>query len=153
MTTGIATEVYSVLAEIVGAGYISMEPAICEGYRSGPGGYESGLGYERVMTRIPGCVILPETVDEVAGLLGQEFPELGPEEAQKIVTVTLGHGNLRDDFYSDEVTRPKEDERIVVHPARIDADVNSVVSFEGKLFNVLDISELEDGRFRYFLKR
>lgn len=94
-----------------------------------------------------------ETVDEVAELLGQEFPELGPEEAQKIVTVTLGHGNLRDDFYSDEVTRPKEDERIVLHPARIDADVNSVVSFEGKLFNVLDISELEDGRFRYFLKR
>lgn len=55
----ISQEIYDVLAEIVGKEYISMDPAICEGYRSGPGGYESGLGYERVMTCIPGCVILP----------------------------------------------------------------------------------------------
>ena len=49
----------------MGSRYISDDPAICEGYRSGPGGYESGLGYERVMTKIPGAVILPRTTEEV----------------------------------------------------------------------------------------
>ena len=36
-----------------------------EGYRSGPAGYEAGLGYERVMTKIPGAVIMPKTTEEV----------------------------------------------------------------------------------------
>jgi glycolate oxidase len=61
----ITIEIYEVLTEIVGQEYISIDPAICEGYRSGPGGYESGLGYERVMTCIPGCIILPRTTEEV----------------------------------------------------------------------------------------
>ena len=56
----ISKEIYKVLEAIVGPEYISDDPVICEGYRSGPGGYENGLGYERVMTKIPGCVIMPK---------------------------------------------------------------------------------------------
>jgi glycolate oxidase len=71
MTTNrmITKEVYDILAEIVGKEFVSVDPAICEGYRSGPGGYESGLGYERVMTKIPGCVVLPVTSDEVSRIV------------------------------------------------------------------------------------
>ena len=61
----ISKEIYNALEAIVGAEYISDDPVICEGYRSGPGGYENGLGYERVMTTIPGCVIMPRTTEEV----------------------------------------------------------------------------------------
>jgi glycolate oxidase len=61
----ITKEVYSILKGIVGEENVSSDPAICEGYRSGPGGYEAGLGYERVMTKIPGCVILPANTAEV----------------------------------------------------------------------------------------
>jgi glycolate oxidase len=61
----IAKEAYKGLEAIVGKEYISAEPAVCEGYRAGPGGYECGLGYERVMTKIPGCVIMPRTTEEV----------------------------------------------------------------------------------------
>src|SRR4030066_432592 len=62
---GIHKEAYNSLESTVGARYIADDPAICEGYRSGPGGYESGLGYERVMTTIPGAVILPKSTEEV----------------------------------------------------------------------------------------
>jgi len=31
---------YTVLESIVGAEYLSDDPVVCEGYRSGPGGYE-----------------------------------------------------------------------------------------------------------------
>jgi FAD/FMN-containing dehydrogenase len=61
----IVKEAYKALEAIVGLKYISDDPAICEGYRSGPGGYESGLGYERVMTKIPAVVILPRSTEEV----------------------------------------------------------------------------------------
>ncbi len=61
----ISKEVYKVLEAIVGEEYLSSDPVVCEGYRSGPSGYEAGLGYERVMTKIPGCVILPLTTEEV----------------------------------------------------------------------------------------
>jgi glycolate oxidase len=61
----ISKEAYKVLEAIVGEEYISADPVVCEGYRSGPGGYEAGLGYERVMTKIPACVILPLTTEEV----------------------------------------------------------------------------------------
>jgi hypothetical protein len=61
----ISKEAYKALETVVGSKYLSDDPAICEGYRSGPGGYESGLGYERVMTKIPGAVILPRTTEEV----------------------------------------------------------------------------------------
>ena len=57
----IQKQAYSALESVVGAKYITDDPALCEGYRSGPGGYESGLGYERVMTTIPGAVVLPRT--------------------------------------------------------------------------------------------
>src|SRR4030066_237055 len=62
---GIHKEAYNSLESTVGSRYIADDPSICEGYRSGPGGYESGLGYERVMTKIPGAVILPRTTEEV----------------------------------------------------------------------------------------
>jgi hypothetical protein len=58
-------EVYNILEDIVGHEYISADPVICEGYRAGPAGYECGLGYERVMIRVPGCVIMPRTTEEV----------------------------------------------------------------------------------------
>jgi FAD/FMN-containing dehydrogenase len=61
----IVKEAYKALEAIVGPKYISDDPAVCEGYRSGPGGYESGLGYERVMTKIPAVVILPRNTEEV----------------------------------------------------------------------------------------
>jgi len=61
----ISKEAYKVLEAIVGEEYISSDPVVCEGYRSGPSGYEAGLGYERVMTKIPGGVILPLTTEEV----------------------------------------------------------------------------------------
>ena len=61
----ISKEIYNVLESIVGNKYISDDPVICEAYRSGPGGYESGLGYERVMTRVPGCIVMPKTTEEV----------------------------------------------------------------------------------------
>jgi len=61
----ISKEAYKVLEAIVGEEYISADPVVCEGYRSGPSGYEAGLGYERVMTKIPGCVIMPLTTEEV----------------------------------------------------------------------------------------
>ena len=38
----IVKEAYNALESIVGSEYISDDPAICEGYRSGPGGYEAG---------------------------------------------------------------------------------------------------------------
>ncbi|HEY55759.1 MAG TPA: hypothetical protein G4N91_05800, partial [Dehalococcoidia bacterium] len=43
----ISKEAYKGLEAIVGSEYISADPAVCEGYRAGPGGYECGLGYER----------------------------------------------------------------------------------------------------------
>jgi len=61
----ISKEAYKVLESIVGSEYISDDPAICEGYRAGPGGYECGLGYERVMTKVPGGVVMPRTTEEV----------------------------------------------------------------------------------------
>src|SRR5512136_1357581 len=61
----ISKDILNVLESIVGDRYISADPVICESYRSGPGGYEAGLGYERIMTTIPGCVIMPRTTEEV----------------------------------------------------------------------------------------
>ncbi len=61
----ISSEVYEILEAIVGKSNISNNPTICEGYRCGPGGYEAGLGYERVMTQVPACVIMPANTEEV----------------------------------------------------------------------------------------
>ena len=49
----ISKQAFNALNSVVGEKYISDDPAICEGYRSGPGGYEAGCGYERVMCTIP----------------------------------------------------------------------------------------------------
>jgi hypothetical protein len=61
----ISKEAYNALESVVGARYISDDPVVCEGYRSGPGGYEAGTGYEKVMTVIPAVVILPRNTEEV----------------------------------------------------------------------------------------
>ncbi len=89
----------------------------------------------------------------IADLLLLDYPELGSEQAEKIALAVIQPGSIRDDLYSEDVDRRKEDELLVRFPARIDADVRSVVSFEGRLFCVLDIAELDDGRFGYLLKR
>jgi len=62
---GIAKRAYNALESIVGQQYITDDPAVCEGYRCGPGCYESGLGYERVMTKVPAAVMLPRSTEEV----------------------------------------------------------------------------------------
>ena len=41
----ISKEIYSVMEAVVGSENTSDDPVICEGYRSGPGGYENGLGH------------------------------------------------------------------------------------------------------------
>ncbi len=41
----IVKKAYKALAAVVGEKYLSDDPVICEGYRSGPAGYEAGLGY------------------------------------------------------------------------------------------------------------
>ncbi len=61
----IKKEALNALESIVGDRYLSDDRAICESYRSGPGGYEAGLGYERVMTTIPAAVVLPRTTEDV----------------------------------------------------------------------------------------
>ncbi len=61
----ISKEAFNALESVVGEKFISDDAAICEGYRSGPGGYEAGCGYERVMTTIPAVVILPRNTEEV----------------------------------------------------------------------------------------
>ena len=104
----ISKEIYKVFEAIVGPAHVSDDPVICEGYRSGPGGYENGLGYERVMTRVPGCVIMPRTTEEVSadrqGLLPPRHP-LCP----------LQHGILRTPVPSPcggrPADRPEADER------------------------------------------
>ena len=61
----IVTQAYKAIENIVGSRYISDDPAIMQGYKSGPGGYEAGLGYERVMTVLPAAVALPKDADEL----------------------------------------------------------------------------------------
>jgi hypothetical protein len=65
----IVKEAYKALEAVVGAKYLSDDPVICEGYRSGPGGYEAGTGYEKVMTKIPGAVIMPKTTEETQSIV------------------------------------------------------------------------------------
>ncbi|MBP2625944.1 MAG: linked oxidase domain protein [Firmicutes bacterium] len=61
----IKKDVFQALAAIVDPQYISDDPVILAAYRSGPGGYESGNGYERMMTKLPGAVILPRTTEDI----------------------------------------------------------------------------------------
>ncbi len=53
----------------MGREYFTTDPVLCEGYRAGPAGYECGLGYEKVMTRIPKGVILPKKTSEVQAIV------------------------------------------------------------------------------------
>lgn len=54
---------------IVGRGFFTVDPVLCEGYRAGPRGYECGHGYERVMTHLPAGIILPKTSLEVQAIV------------------------------------------------------------------------------------
>ncbi|MDD7408870.1 MAG: FAD-binding oxidoreductase [Anaerovoracaceae bacterium] len=56
---------YEAIKAVVGEKNITDDPVDCMGYRSGPGGYESGTGYERVMTRLPGAVCMPRTTKDI----------------------------------------------------------------------------------------
>jgi glycolate oxidase len=60
----IPREAYEVLVSVVGSEYISEDPVDCEAYRYGPGGYEN-IGYGRIMPKVPACVVMPQTTDEV----------------------------------------------------------------------------------------
>ncbi len=93
------------------------------------------------------------SMPSLADLLALDFPELTSEQAEKIVKAVLFPELRHDDLYSEDVEWVKADEVLVRHPARIDADVRNVVIFERELFTVVDIRDLEDGRFEYQLKR
>lgn len=56
---------YKALLYVVGEKYITDDPVICEAYRAGPAGYECAAGYEKLMTKVPGAVILPSKTEEV----------------------------------------------------------------------------------------
>lgn len=89
----------------------------------------------------------------LADQLCREYAEVAREDAIKIAQHILRPDQLGDDLYSADVIRDKPDEVRVGHPARLDADVGSVVRFDGQLYNILAISEREDGSFEYLLKR
>ena len=109
----ISNEIYSVLEAIVGEEYISNDPVICEGYRSGPGGYENSMGYERVMTTIPGCIIMPKTTEEVQKIVKvcyrNDLPYVpystgfyGPKSHPHVENALLIDLKRMDDFILDE---------------------------------------------------
>ncbi len=89
----------------------------------------------------------------IADLLRMEYPELGREQALKIVLAVTAPEDLEEDLYSDDVEEIKEGEVVVYHPARIDADVGSVLFFRNELWSLSGIFPHEDDRFRYLLKR
>jgi hypothetical protein len=62
----IPREAYKVLEDVVGSEYISEDPVDMEAYRMGAcGGYEADMGYGKVMAKVPACVIMPKTTEEV----------------------------------------------------------------------------------------
>jgi len=111
--------------------------------------------YERAVGTLDRISLEDEevSVDGLADLLSLQYPELGGEQATKIVQAMLFPSFVRDDLYSDDVDWLKDDEVHVRFPARIDADVRSIVVFEGRLYTIVDLLELADGRFEYQLKR
>ncbi|MGD9161091.1 MAG: FAD-binding oxidoreductase, partial [Desulfobacteraceae bacterium] len=109
----ISNEIYTVLESIVGDAYISNDPVICEGYRSGPGGYENSMGYERVMTYVPGCIIMPKTTEEVQKIVKvcyrNDVPYVpystgfyGPKSHPHVEDALLIDLKRMDDFILDE---------------------------------------------------
>ena len=62
---GILKEAYKVLEDIVGPEYISADPVDIEAYRGNLDGYESSMGYGKIMAKYPAAVIMPKTTEEV----------------------------------------------------------------------------------------
>ena len=111
--------------------------------------------YERAVGSLDRLSLDDEEVSigGLSDLLSMQYPELGGEQAAKIIHAMLFPSFVRDDLYSDDVDWVKDDEVHVRFPARIDADVCSIVAFEGLLYTIVDLTELADGRFEYRLKR
>lgn len=61
----IQKQAYDAIKKIVGENYLTDNPIDCIGYRSGPGGYENGSGYDRVMTKLAGAIVMPENTGQV----------------------------------------------------------------------------------------
>lgn len=66
---GISREAYKVLEDIVGPEHISEDPVDMEAYRGGPEGYETSMGFGKVMSKYPAAVIMPKTTEEVQGIV------------------------------------------------------------------------------------
>lgn len=128
-------------ASMMGAATFFAEVSIREYERSVRRGWRLSLDGEEA------------SMPSLADLLALDFPELTSEQAEKIVTAVLFPELRHDDLYSEDIEWVKDDEVLVRHPARIDADVRSVVIFDREMFTVVDIRDLEDGRFEYQLKR
>jgi len=128
-------------ASMMGAATFFAEVSIREYERSVRMGWHRSLDGEEA------------SMPSLADLLALDFPELTSEQAEKIVTAVLFPETRHDDLYSEDIEWVKDDEVLVRHPARIDADVRSVVIYDLEMFTVVDIRGLEDGRFEYQLKR
>ncbi len=128
-------------ASMMGAATFFAEVSIREYERSVRGGWRFSLDGEEA------------SMPSLADLLALDFPELTSEQAEKIVTAVLFPELRIDDLYSEDVEWVKDDEVLVRHPARIDADVRNVVIFDREMFTVVDVRSLDDGRFEYQLKR
>ena len=61
----ISKDAYRILEDIVGFEFTSDDPVDMEAYRAGPEGYESSMGYGKVLSKIPGTVIMPRTTEEI----------------------------------------------------------------------------------------
>ena len=108
--------------------------------------------YERSVKEVVARTSSPNP-QTLADLLQMDYPEIGPEQSRKIVVNLLYEGKLPDDLYSDDVEWLKENEVRVRYPARIDADVGTVLRFSGKLYAVMNVDHLDSGPFEYLLKR
>jgi hypothetical protein len=128
-------------ASMMGAATFFAEVSIREYERSVRQGWRLSLDGEEA------------SMPSLADLLALDFPELTSEQAEKIVTAVLFPELRNDDLYSEDVEWVKDDEVLVRHPARIDADVRNVVIYDRELFTIVDVRNLEDGRFEYQLKR
>ncbi|MDY7037101.1 MAG: FAD-binding oxidoreductase [Thermodesulfobacteriota bacterium] len=65
----IAREAYETLASIVGSKYISEDPVVMEAYCGGRMGHGKDTCVDRVMNKLPTCVILPRTTKEVQAVV------------------------------------------------------------------------------------
>ena len=65
----ISVQAIKAMEAVVGSKFISEDTVIMQAYKSGPGGYEAGLGYERVMTVLPCAVVLPADTEELVKIV------------------------------------------------------------------------------------